>query len=45
MIIVPKNIVTVDGKDRILKNHFVEIENGKIISIKQNDEKYFSKYI
>ncbi len=32
MIIVPKNIVTVDGKDRILKNHFVEIENGKIIS-------------
>ncbi len=43
MIIVPKNIVTVDGKDRILKNHFVEIENGKIISIKQNDEKYFSK--
>lgn len=43
MILVPKNIVTVDGKDRILKNHFVEIENGKIISIKQNDEKYFSK--
>ncbi len=43
MIIVPKNIVTVDGKDRILKNHFVEIENGKIISIKKNDEKYFSK--
>ena len=31
MIIVPKNIVTVDGKDRILKNHFVEIENGKIL--------------
>ena len=43
MIIVPKNIVTVDGKDRILKNHFVEIENGKIISITKNDEKYFSK--
>ena len=43
MIIVPKNIVTVDGKDRILKNHFVEIENGRIISIKKNDEKYFSK--
>jgi cytosine/adenosine deaminase-related metal-dependent hydrolase len=43
MIIVPKNIVTVDGKDRILKNHFIEIENGRIISIKKNDEKYFSK--
>jgi cytosine/adenosine deaminase-related metal-dependent hydrolase len=43
MIIVPKNIVTIDGKDRILKKHFVEIENGRIISIKKNDEKYFSK--
>jgi len=43
MIIVPKNIVTVDSKDRILKNHFIEIENGRIISIKKNDEKYFSK--
>lgn len=43
MIIAPKNIVTVDGKDRILKNHFVEIENGKIISIKKNDENYFLK--
>ena len=43
MIVVPKNIVTVDGKDRILKNHFVEIENGRIIAIKENDEKYFSK--
>lgn len=44
MIIIPKNIVTVDGKDRILKNHFVEIENGKIIRIVKNDEKYFKKY-
>jgi cytosine/adenosine deaminase-related metal-dependent hydrolase len=44
MIIVPKNIVTVDGKDRILKNHFVEIENGKIIRISKNDEKYFKKF-
>ena len=44
MIIVPKNIITVDGKDRILKNHFVEIENGKIIRIAKNDEKYFKKY-
>jgi cytosine/adenosine deaminase-related metal-dependent hydrolase len=43
MIIVPKNIVTVDGKDRILKNHFVEIENGIIVRISKNDEKYFSK--
>lgn len=43
MIIIPKNIVTVDGKDRILKNHFVEIENGRIVSIKKNDEKYFAK--
>lgn len=43
MIIVPKYIVTVDSKDRILKNHFVEIEGGRIISIKKNDEKYFSK--
>jgi cytosine/adenosine deaminase-related metal-dependent hydrolase len=44
MIIVPKNIVTVDGKDRILKNHFVEIENGEITRIAKNDEKYFKKY-
>ncbi len=44
MIIVPKNIVTVDGKDRILKNHFVEIENGMIIRIAKNDENYFKKY-
>jgi len=43
MIIVPKNIVTVDGKDRILKNHFVEIESGKIIRISKNDENYFKK--
>ena len=43
MIIVPKNIVTVDVKDRILKNHFVEIEDGKIVSIKKNDESYFKK--
>ncbi len=43
MIIVPKSIVTVDSKERILKNHFVEIENGRIISIKKNDEKYFAK--
>jgi 5-methylthioadenosine/S-adenosylhomocysteine deaminase len=44
MIIIPKNIVTVDGKDRILKNHFVEIENGTIVLIAKNDEKYFTKY-
>jgi cytosine/adenosine deaminase-related metal-dependent hydrolase len=44
MIIVPKNIVTVDGKDRILKNHFVEIENGEITRIAKNDEKYFKGY-
>jgi len=44
MIIIPKNIVTVDGKDRILKNHFVEIENGKIIRIAKNDENYFRKH-
>ncbi|HEX9251348.1 MAG TPA: amidohydrolase family protein [Ignavibacteriaceae bacterium] len=44
MIIVPKNIVTVDGKDRILNNHFVEIENGKIIRIAKSDEKYFKRY-
>ncbi len=43
MIIVPKNIVTVDAKDRILKNHFVEIENGKITAVKKNDESYFKK--
>lgn len=43
MIIVPKNIVTVDGKDRILKNNFVEIENGMIVRIAKNDEQYFSK--
>ena len=44
MIIVPKNIVTVDYKDRILKNHFAEIEDGRIIRIAKNDEKYFKKY-
>jgi 5-methylthioadenosine/S-adenosylhomocysteine deaminase len=44
MIIIPKNIVTVDGKDRILKNHFVEVESGKIIRIAKNDENYFRKY-
>jgi cytosine/adenosine deaminase-related metal-dependent hydrolase len=44
MIIVPKNIVTVDGKDRILKNHFVEIENGMIVRIAKNDDEYFKKY-
>ncbi len=43
MIIIPKNIVTVDLKDRILKNHFVEIEDGRIIRIAKNDEKYFQK--
>lgn len=42
MIIVPKSILTVDSKDRILKNHFVEVENGRITSIKKNDEKYFA---
>ncbi len=44
MIIVPKNIVTVDSKDRILKNNFVEIEHGKIIRIAKNDEEFFKKY-
>ena len=44
MIIIPKNIVTVDLKDRILKNHFVEIEEGRIVRIAKNDEKYFKKY-
>ena len=44
MIIVPKNIVTVDGKDRILKNHFVEIENGMIVRISKNDDEYFKKF-
>ncbi len=43
MIIVPKSILTVDSKDRILQNHFVEVENGRITSIKKNDEKYFAK--
>jgi len=44
MIIVPKNIVTVDSKDRILKDHFVEIENGFINKIAKVDEKYFNIY-
>jgi len=43
MIIVPKNIVTVDGKDRILNSHFVEIGNGIIVRIAKNDEEYFAK--
>jgi len=44
MLIVPKYIVTVDKKDRILKNHFVEIENGRIERIAKNDEHIFKKY-
>lgn len=44
MIIIPKNIVTVDGKDRILKNHFVEIIDGKIVRVAKNDEQLFKKY-
>ena len=44
MIIIPKNIVTVDAKDRILKNHFVEIENGIIVRIAKNDDNIFKKY-
>ncbi|HMN48578.1 MAG TPA: amidohydrolase family protein [Ignavibacteriaceae bacterium] len=44
MLIVPKRIVTVDKKDRILKNHFVEIENGRIERIAKNDEHIFKKY-
>ena len=44
MIIIPKQIVTVDGKDRILKNHFVQIEDGRIVSIAKNDEQLFKKY-
>ncbi|MBK7630652.1 MAG: amidohydrolase family protein [Ignavibacteriales bacterium] len=45
MIIVPKNIVTLDGKDRILKNHFVEIKNGRIVRIAKNNEQLFKKNI
>ncbi|MFZ2323121.1 MAG: amidohydrolase family protein [Ignavibacteriaceae bacterium] len=44
MIIIPKNIVTVDSKERILKNHFVEIEDGKIVRVAKNDKKIFKKY-
>lgn len=44
MLIVPKYIVTVDNEDRILKNHFVEIENGRIERIAKNDEHIFKKY-
>lgn len=44
MLIVPKYIVTVDKKDRILKNHFVEIEDGKILRIEKNDENIFRDY-
>jgi len=44
MIIIPKNIVTVDAKDRILKNYFVEIENGIIVRIAKNDDRIFKKY-
>ncbi len=44
MLIVPKYIVTVDAKDRILKNHFVEIEKGRIVRIAKNDENIFRKY-
>jgi 5-methylthioadenosine/S-adenosylhomocysteine deaminase len=38
-IIIPKRIVTVDENDSILINHFVEIENDKIVSIKSVSEK------
>ncbi len=41
MILVPKIIVTADPEERILKNHYIEIEKGRIISIKENDKKYF----
>jgi cytosine/adenosine deaminase-related metal-dependent hydrolase len=44
MIVVPKNIVTVDSKERILKNHFVEIDNGMIARIAKNDEQLFKKH-
>jgi cytosine/adenosine deaminase-related metal-dependent hydrolase len=44
MIIIPKNIVTNDAKDRILKNHFVEIENGIIVRITKNDDNIFKNY-
>jgi cytosine/adenosine deaminase-related metal-dependent hydrolase len=44
MIIVPRNIVTVDAKDRILINHFVEIKDGRIVRIAKNDEQLFKKY-
>ena len=43
MIIAPKNIVTVDNKNRILKNHFVDIKDGKIIRIQKNNDKYYQK--
>ncbi len=45
MIIVPKNIVTVDSKNRILKNHFVEIKDGRIVRIAKNDIQLFKKHI
>jgi cytosine/adenosine deaminase-related metal-dependent hydrolase len=44
MIIVPNNIITVDANDRILKNYFIEIQEGIIVRIAKNDEKYFKKY-
>lgn len=44
MLIIPKYIVTVDKKDRILKNHFVEIESGRIVRIAKNDESFFKNY-
>jgi len=44
MIIVPKYIVTVDGKDRILKNHYVEIKDGQIVRIAKNDIQLFKKH-
>jgi 5-methylthioadenosine/S-adenosylhomocysteine deaminase len=43
MILVPKQIVTADSKDRILKNYFVEISDGKIIKISKIDEQIFRR--
>lgn len=43
-IIVPGRIVTNDSEDRILKGHFVEIENNLIKTVSVIDRNYFENY-
>ena len=43
-LIIPKQIVTVNNSNDILKNHCVEIEDGVIVSIEHKDSFDFNNY-